>query len=197
MIIAVDADGVCADLHSEWLRRYNRDFNDTLTPDQMTDWDLGKLVKPEAKDRIYEYLHDHDLYDYVRPLPGLQPVIEILRGDGHTIVIATTCTWGMAEQKARWFIRHGILPDTGRFLPDGFITIHDKTHLDADLLIDDSPTNIRRWVQDKRRRAVLFEYPYNLHLLDEMPSMFWQWCGRASGPDHWQKTLKYIERLLP
>ena len=194
MIIACDADGVCCDLHPEWLRRYNRDYDDHLTPADIQHWDIARNVKPDCGVKIYGYLQDVDLYEHIQPVPGALDGIRRIRELGHTVIFATDCTYGMTDQKARWFERHGFsLPrEDGRGLPKDFVAINGKFHLDADLLIDDGAHHIRPWVEGKRRRAILFEYPYNQHLLDEVPSAFWMWCHRVTT---WPQIVRYVEGL--
>ena len=41
LTIAVDVDDVVADLITEWLKRYNHDYNDTKTPADITQWAIG------------------------------------------------------------------------------------------------------------------------------------------------------------
>lgn len=191
MIIACDGDAVCCDLMPEWLRRYNQDFNDTLTLDRIRGWGLHEYVKPECGHKIYEYLGDPDLYASVQPVEGALAGVRLLREMGHTVVFATSCHYGMTDQKARWFERHGFSaakPDGG--LPRDFIAINDKLKLDADLLIDDGAHYVRPWVEEKRRRAILFEYPWNKSLLDEVPSTFWSWCHRAA---NWPQIVRIVE----
>lgn len=194
MIIAIDGDGIVCDLHTEWYRRYNRDFGDDLTIDRVVSWDVHKFVKPECGKRIYGYLHDPDLYDHVEPVKGALAGVAAIREMGHAVCFVTACTYGMVDQKARWFERHGFAkpnPD-GKSLPPEFVPLINKNLLDAHMLIDDGAHNIRAWVEGKQRRAIMLEYPHNRGLLDEVPSAFWMKCGRARD---WPAIVRYIEGL--
>lgn len=190
MIIACDADGVTCNLDTPWLARYNRDYNDTMTRAQWTSWDVHNLVKPECGKKIYDYLQDPTLYDDVQPIDGCVEGIRELRDAGHEVIFATTCSFGMTDQKAEWFIRHGLSRDKSRgvFLPKDFFPCSDKLKLDAHLLIDDNAETIRGWV-NKSRRAVLFEYPWNHGLLNDVPSTFWNWCTRVTS---WREITSHI-----
>lgn len=194
MLIAIDADGVVCDLHGGWLPRYNRDYDDNLTIADIVTWDMHTLVKPACGRKIYDYLSQPDLYDDVPVMAGAEAGVAAIRALGHDIVFATSCTYGMVDQKARWFEQMGFCapnPD-GRGLPKEFVPIGAKHWLDAHLLIDDGPHNVRAWVEQKRRKAVLLEAPWSRSLLDEVPSTFWSWCHRAKD---WPAIIKYIEGL--
>jgi 5'(3')-deoxyribonucleotidase len=194
MIIAVDADGVVCDLHTEWYRRYNRDYNDTLTLERVVGWGLHEFVKPECGKDIYKYLSDPDLYDYIQPVAGAVEGVAALRALGHELVFVTACVYGMTDQKARWFERFGLcaLNDGGRALPKDFFPTGNKNRVDAHLLIDDGAHNIRAWVEERQRQAILFEYPHNRFLLDEVHSAFWMRCHRVST---WEQIVRHIESL--
>src|SRR6266705_1995637 len=85
LTVGVDVDGVLADLHLEWIRRYNRDFNDTLTSEDVTTWEIGAFVKPEALVKnangvapLFQYLQDADLYAHVPEIPGAREGLEYI-----------------------------------------------------------------------------------------------------------------------
>lgn len=189
MDIALDVDGPLASLHTEWYRRYNRDFNDNLSLDRVTSWDTHLYVKPECGKGIYKYLHDADLYEHVPVMEGAQWGVQRLRELGHNVMFVTSCVTGMADQKAAWLVRHGFTRGETRpgFLPIDMIVATDKKWIAADLLIDDAAHTIKEWVMS-RRRAILFDFPHNQNL--DMPSMHWSWCKRA---ETWQKVIALIE----
>lgn len=194
MIIACDGDGVVCNLHGEWYKRYNRDFADTMTIDRVVSWDVHKYVKPECGKRIYDYLREPDLYDHIEPIAGALEGIRAIRAMGHTVWFATACEYGMADQKARWFERHGFSEpfQGGRSLPRDFMPVQDKNALDAHLLIDDGAHNVRAWVEQKQRKAILLDYPHNRSLDDEVHSGFWTRCHRTRD---WAGIVRYIEKL--
>lgn len=190
MIIALDVDGIIADLHGEWYRRYNRDYGDDLTLDRVRSWNLHEYVKPECGQAIYDYLRDPELYESVAPIEGAAEGVAALTEDGHIVRFVTSCVFGMTDQKARWLHRHDFIGSAlGRALPRELIVAEDKSMIDADLLVDDRAETIRHWVETKRRKALLYEYPHNQHLLDEVPSAFWSWCGRVSS---WKQITDII-----
>lgn len=192
MIIACDVDGVLADLDTEWYRRYNRDYNDNLTRERVTGWNVSEFVKPECGLRVLDYLSDPDLYAQVQPIPGAVEGIHRLRAAGHEVFFVTACTFGMVDQKAQWLRRWGFSAATAADayrLPKDLVVVYEKHRVLADLLIDDGPHNIMQWVRgtSQRRRAILLEYPYS-HECD-LTSAEWLWCYRAH---NWDEILSNL-----
>jgi len=159
MIIFIDVDDVVADLISAWLARYNKDWNDSLASDMITEWEISKFVKPECGDRIYEYLEDPALYDTVQPIAPstAKAALYRLRLLGHRIVFATTSVNGSAGRKLRWLYDYGFL-EKSRIQKD-YIEVSDKGLLYGDILIDDGYHNITTF----KGFPILFDRFHNRH----------------------------------
>lgn len=151
MIVAVDIDEVCAALMPEWIARYNRKYDDTLTPEQITSWDLSLLVKPTCGKHIFSFLTP-DIYDRVQPIPGALQAVESLRYAGHRVIFVTA---GNADAKRAWLVRHGFL-SKGWKQPDYFACF-DKSLIRADVLIDDGPHNLATFPGE----CILIDQPHN------------------------------------
>jgi 5'-nucleotidase len=192
MRIALDVDGPTLALHDEWYKRYNRDYDDNLTVDKVTDWNTHQFVKPECGKKIYDYLQQPDLYAHVPIVTGAAEGIRLLRERGHEVLFVTSCTKGMADQKAEALERFALpaKPTKHGLLPDDFCVLTDKRWIDADLLIDDALHNIKDWVL-RRRRAILMNYPWNQAAVD-VPSMFSSWIKRANT---WPEILALVENF--
>ena len=191
MIIALDVDGVVADLHVEWLRRYNRDFDDDLTTADVTAWSIQDFVKPEAKDRIFDYLGEPDLYDRVPPVSGAQWGVKTLRGWGHRVFFATSCVQGMTDPKWQWLIKNGFFVKPYAYSQADLVMVSDKTLLNADLLIDDRDRHVEEWI-DTGRRAVIFTQPYNTGMEERLPSNRSLWFTRC---DNWIEIINHVGSL--
>lgn len=192
MRIICDVDQVVAHMHPEWLGRYNRDFGDTLRTEDLRSWAVSEHVKPEARERIFDYLQDPDLYDNVEPVVGALEGIVALRQAGDTVVFASACTFAQTDQKVRWLVRHGFLQGNRHthHLPRDFVAIQDKTLLQGDVLIDDSPHTIKAWTEGMRRTSIMLQYSYNQAL--DMTSAAWLWCHRAAT---WADVVAIAEGL--
>jgi 5'-nucleotidase len=157
--VLVDVDSVVCDLHAEWLRRYNADYNDSLTNEDIKEWSLLPFVKPECGDRIYDYLEE-DLYGLTTPvIKGAQEGLERLRRAGDYITFVTSCVSpGMFDPKVEWLRREGML-----YRGDGFVAVlkgTSKLVVNGDVLIDDYSDTVREFV-NVGRIAVLFTQPWN------------------------------------
>jgi 5'(3')-deoxyribonucleotidase len=153
-VIALDMDGVLADLHSRWLELYNADWKDKLKPEDILSWDIHKYVKLQCGNRIYGYLDDIDLYDNVQPLPGALEVTEALTEAGHTLIVVTMAYHNpnMIASKIKWLKAH--VPAIPK---DHFIFCNEKRFVRADMLVDDNPAFLKDFDGDR----LLMAAPHN------------------------------------
>jgi 5'(3')-deoxyribonucleotidase len=156
MLVAVDVDGVVADLHAEWLRLYNDDYGDKLRPQDITKWAIHELVKPECGDKIFDYLRRPDLYSKVPPILGAKEGVAEIRANGHRVVFVSSAVLGSLDQKFKWLIDNGFLKNKGGRPDSDLVFSHDKTLIKADMLIDDGLHNVKGW-----EHALLVDAPYN------------------------------------
>ena len=157
LLIGVDIDGICADLHTPWINWYNDRWYDTLTLADLTVWGMHQIVKPECGQHIYDFLNDATLYEHIEPHAGAAAAVAELQRAGHDVV---AITWSYAEDslpgKIRWIQRHLNL---GR---SNIITGERKELLSLDVLIDDAPHNLRRYRGRWPLALVLgIAWPYN------------------------------------
>lgn len=164
LTVGVDVDGVLADLHKEWIARYNRDFNDHLTSEDVTDWNIGDFVKPEALVKnangiapLFQYLQDPDLYEHVPEIPGARTGLEYIRYRDHDVVLVSSCVMNQTDQKMRWVVAHKMVkPMRGDTLLD-FIGASSKHYIKVDALIDDRDKNVK----ETQGYRILFDSPWN------------------------------------
>lgn len=155
-VIALDVDEVCADLLGEWIRLYNVEYDDTLLPEEVTDWDLRKVVKKECAEKMYELLRRPCLYEHVLPIRGARAAVDTLREQGHRVLFVTACVTDTIDRKLDWLLRWKFL--TKQNYRTDFIAAGDKSLIMANYLVDDRPKNVKdfRW-----GRGVLVTQPYN------------------------------------
>ena len=58
MRICIDIDGVVNNLPETVIDVYNEDYNDNLTINDITKYNIENFVKPEAKENFYKYFTD-------------------------------------------------------------------------------------------------------------------------------------------
>lgn len=181
MIIACDVDGVIADINTEWLRRYNFDYDDNVQYDEITAWKMDKFVKPECGKKIFEYLHAPDFYDNVVPYPGALEGLWALREFGHEIVFVTYCVGPkMAAAKIQWMLDHNVIPSPSHVGMNDVILAKRKDMIRADMLIDDYDKNLEGF----EGRKLLFDQPWNRHDYE---------LARVKG---WGDVVRYVERVI-
>jgi 5'-nucleotidase len=148
--ILIDVDGVVAQTHTEWLRRYNHDWNDHLTSEMITNWGIHEFVKPECGTKIYKYLSDPDLYDNVEPVPHALWGVNTLRSMQHRCVFLSA---GVHAGKRDFLFRHGFITTE-----KDLIIAQDKSLIMGQILIDDGVHNIQDF---KQGTGVLFHAKHN------------------------------------
>ena len=146
MIIGIDVDDTSLALMPEWLKRSNNKYGGNYTPDQITQWEISKLVSYGNK--IFEFLSDEDLYDNIDPVEGALEGITKLKDMGHRVVFITA---GMHKGKYLRLKQLGFLDRE-----EDYIEARDKSLILTDILVDDRPFNL--W-QFKGKYTILFEKP--------------------------------------
>jgi len=170
-IIAMDVDGVCGDLLSPWIKKYNFDWEDNLSVDEITDWDIHQFVKPQCCSHIYSYIEDPSIYDEVLPIEGAINGVFYLKTLGYRVVFVTHSTEGHSGRKYRWLFDHDFID-----MSDDYIECKDKSLLMADYIVDDYIINVNSF----RGKSVLFTQPYNKRFL---------FTPRA---DNWVEVCRYF-----
>lgn len=155
MRFLVDLDGVCCDTIPYWLSVYNEEHNDNLTPEDVTEWDLHNLVKPECGKNIYGYLDPPHVFSSLAQRPGCAEVLSEIKATGHDVVIVTAVhptSRTAHNDKTIWVMKH--LPFIGF---KNIIAAHRKYLVAGDMLLDDSPENISHFPG----LTCVFDWAYN------------------------------------
>lgn len=146
MIIGIDVDDTSLDLMPEWLRRSNNKYGGDFTPEQITQWEISKLLP--CGNKIFEFLSDVDLYDNMNQVEGALEGITKLREMGHRPVFITA---GMHKGKYLRLKQLGFIDRE-----EDYVEARDKSLILTDILIDDRPFNL--W-QFKGKYTILFTKP--------------------------------------
>ena len=160
MKIALDVDGVLADVVISWLEHNNKTRN-VLTKNQLTSWDFWRY-------------HDINRYDFYNELSAcwknwsaiptteknLSETTKKLSELG-TVDIVTAREKSTDDFVKKWLNLHDISFDEYVSVIDGTL----KADLDYDVFIDDSPLNAAKFLQ-KKKRIILYSQPWNLQISD-------------------------------
>lgn len=160
MIIHLDMDGVAANLDKPWLDAYNRDFDDDLTADQITAYDITRFVKPEARGVMQDYLGRPGMYYDAPPYPGAVQAVRKLEEQGHLVFFLTAPFLGergkqsrhVFYDKTRWVGKHFPWIDPGRVIFTGH-----KYLVFGHVLLEDNPEKLKGFMG----RKVVMTRPWN------------------------------------
>ncbi|QHA92265.1 5'(3')-deoxyribonucleotidase [Bacillus sp. N1-1] len=152
--ILIDMDSVICDLMSEWHRRYNEDYQDNLSVENLMCWRSEDYVKSECGEKIYEYLDQPGIFLHLKPLPYAIEVLERLSLNYDVLIVTSSRTYAYTE-KEQWVEKH--LPFIGK---NNLIFSHRKEMIRGDLLFDDAPHNLIAF-KNTGRTAIAMNYPYN------------------------------------
>ena len=171
IVVGLDVDDVTLSLIPNWLSLYNSEFNDNLTPEDITDWDISKFVKPEAKQKIYQYIAEPEVFRTAKPVEGALQSVQYLKSKGFRVIYVSASN--PDGSKEAWLKEHGFLEDK-----KDFVQAYDKGLIHCDFLVDDKCEN----VVDARGLGILFTRPWN---------QFKNWAFRAN---NWKDALDIIDR---
>jgi len=134
MRIILDIDDVCAELVSTWLTKYNIDWNDNLTKDMITDWNVGSFSK--IGDKFYDYLNmpNFNLYENMPMVEGALDGVNYLRSLGYEIIFCTIYDYN--NRKWDWLVKNKFTNN-----PDEYVVAHNKNLIKGDIIIDDNYDN--------------------------------------------------------
>ena len=152
MRILVDMDETICDLLTPWLEIYNNIYDDNLTIDEITTYDLRDHVKEEAKEYIHGFLDRFRLFKDLEIYPGVAEYLEKLNKEHEIYIVTYAPSFFAVVDKMNWIAEH--LP----FLREDQVIFTNKKHLiKADVIIDDNPEYLNNFIGFK----IVMERPYN------------------------------------
>ena len=161
MKIALDVDGVLADIMASWLEHNNKIRTEILRH-EITAWDFWKKF-------------DIDRYDFYAELnkcwenwPDIPPTeVELSDSTRHLskmgqVDIVTARDPSTDSFVKEWLGNHNIAYENYVSVASGSM----KADLNYDIFIDDSPLNAMKILQNKKR-IFLYDQPWNQKVMDE------------------------------
>jgi 5'(3')-deoxyribonucleotidase len=146
-------DEVMADTLAEHLRRYNQEFDEALTTDDLAGKNLWEVAPMDRQQRLRAFLDAEDFFADLPLIPGSQEVLKSLV-QRYEVFIATAAMSvpNSFAAKYHWLQRHfSFIP------PTHYVFCGNKNILRADYLIDDLPRNLLRF----EGHGLLFSAPHN------------------------------------
>jgi 5'-nucleotidase len=152
--ICVDMDEVMADAIAEHLLRYNREFNLSLTKEDLLGKRFWQVVPPDHHAILDDLLRAEDFFADLDVMPDAPRVLAELQRH-HEIFIASAAMDVPTSFNAKfaWLERH--FP----FIPHSHIVFcGNKSILHADYLIDDNPRQLELFPAT----GILYDAPHNI-----------------------------------
>ena len=151
-------DEVMADAVSEHLKRYNRDFGERLTVDDLEGKWLWDVVDRSRHAMLESYMRSEDFFAVLGVMPEARRVLHALQ-DKYDVFIATAAMEVPTSFTAKyeWLARHFPF-----ITPSNIVFCGDKSILQADFLIDDNPRQLRRF----SGQGILFHSHHNIHVTE-------------------------------
>ena len=161
MKIALDVDGVLADVIQSWLN-YNNSVREEISKHEITDWDFWKKFEINRYDFYDELSRCWKNWDTIPPTEeNLSIFTEKLSDFGQVDIVTAR------ERSTDLFVKNWLKHHQISF--DNYVSVIDgpmKAELDYDVFIDDSPLNAKK-ILEKNKKIILYSQPWNQHISHE------------------------------
>lgn len=149
--VGVDLDGVVSDFTGGWLRRYNAAFGTNLSVDQVTAWDSTTELTGFTKSEFWQWVRTagdggRSLFAALEPYPGAVEGLRRLLDAAHVVILTTKPAWAIPDT-LHW------LSTLDLPLREVHITT-DKTAVDCDVYVEDSPKHLAALRRNRRDSVV-------------------------------------------
>lgn len=161
MKIALDVDGVLADVIVSWLEHNNK-IRTEILKQEITDWDFWKKFNINQYDFYAELSRCWENWHDIPPTePRLSDLTRKISKIGQ-VDIVTARERSTDSFVKDWLEHHGISFENYVSVASGPM----KAGLDYDIFIDDSPLNAVKILQSKKR-IFLYDQPWNQGIADK------------------------------
>lgn len=156
MKIGVDLDNTLFNTVENALSYYNKDYNDNINLEDITEYDMDKKLKIPTRDFFKKYampLYTNTLVFY----PKILNMIHDLRAHENSLYFVSSCYY----ETIPW--RHELLSDTfDWYTLDKLIVCNNKQSLNLDILVDDCLDNLI----GGNFKKVVVDMPWNRNIDD-------------------------------
>jgi len=161
MKIALDVDGVLADVIKSWLN-YSNTIRTKISKHEITDWEFWKKFQINRFDFYAELSFCWKNWDSIPPTEeNLSTITKNLSNLGQ-VDIVTAREKSTDSFVKNWLIYHNISYNNYVSVIDGPM----KADLDYDIFIDDSPHNAAKFLKHNKK-VILYSQPWNEYVSDD------------------------------
>ena len=158
MKIALNVDGVLADVIKSWLN-YSNTIRPKISKHDITDWDFWKKFQINCYDLYAELSSCWKNWNSIPPTEkNLSSVTKDLSNLGQVDIVTAR------ERSTDSFVKNWL--NHYNISYDNYVTVIDglmKADLDYDVFIDDSPLNALKILQHNKK-VILYSQPWNKHI---------------------------------
>jgi 5'(3')-deoxyribonucleotidase len=172
--LACDVDDCIFELVPAWLKAYNRDFEDKLELEYITDWNIQRFVDKRCGKKIYNYIKSPDIYNEIKPVKDSLWGVNALKEIGYRVIYVTVNNYGNAKYDL--LLKYGYMK-SGK----DFVMAEDKSLIKAEALLDDNYDNI-------------IQFPNRGYLLNKPWNENFKYDNRVRG---WKDFVKKITKDIP
>lgn len=158
--ICCDLDNILNTLTETLIEIYNKDHDDNLSINDITEYKIDKFIKQGVK--ATDYFKSDELWMRVKPIKQAQEYLKILNQD-YDLRIVSASHLGDMPTKYRWI--KVFYPFLTR---EQIWTVFDKQWIDCNILIDDFQGNL---IGGKYHK-ILLDYPFNRSIDDKKENIF-------------------------
>jgi len=160
--ILIDLDSTVADMLTAFLERYNLAYSDSLDVAQLTSYDLGTHVRPEAAHHYHKLFQTDGFFRDLQPYPGAVEVINAWKTTGddiHFVTATPAFAANCVNDKFAWVQKHFPWATESDV---SVVSGSARATMRADVLIDDRPSTLLAFKQaSPESRAWCIAFPYN------------------------------------
>ena len=161
MKIALDVDGVLADVIISWMN-YSNSIRQKITKNQITNWEFWKEFQINPFDFYAELsLCWKNWMSIPTTEKNLSSITKSLSSIGQVDVVTAR------ERSTDSFVKSWL--DYHDISYNNYVSVIDgpmKAELDYDVFIDDSPLNVEKFLTNNKK-VILYSQPWNEHVSDD------------------------------
>ena len=158
-IIKIDIDGVLRDMLSEMCYIYNREYNESIKPSDVKEYDVDKTFTKcneiDGMSAKYFFFNDYayELCSFPKVIDKAKEALDLLHKlDYYIIIVSYQNDYINKEATLSWLNEHNIYYDS--------ICFTDRKDLiHGDIIVDDNPEFLN--ICDDNEEKILIDAPYN------------------------------------
>lgn len=159
--ILFDADGVFVDFVKGYLWAVKQATGKDFTPDQITEFDIGKALGLTAEEVKATYAQIKPGFcEALDPLPNAVETIQRLMTIADVYVVTSPLdalpTW--AHERKQWIMKH-----LGASMKGKILSGTPKHLVHGDYFIDDRAENVKSWTEHRVGVPIIWESPWNVN----------------------------------